>query len=25
VISVVLRDRNERAWIGRCLTAIRRQ
>jgi len=25
VISVVLRAKNERAWIGRCLTAIRRQ
>ncbi|HEY9567922.1 MAG TPA: glycosyltransferase [Thalassobaculum sp.] len=25
MISVVLRARNERAWIGRCLTAIRRQ
>ncbi len=25
MISVVLRAKNERAWIGRCLTAIRRQ
>ena len=25
MISVVLRAKNERYWIGRCLTAIRRQ